>query len=313
MKYIKSEVTKQANEEGYITDTFEKVLRLTDILKFINQDSFLKDKLVLKGGTAINLLLSSLPRLSVDIDLDYTHDEVEPNRDKIASIIKKYMIAANYELSSRSRFSKALDSFVYSYTNSSGNKDNIKIEINYVLRKHIFEASIKEVTINSDTFEVRMLHKIELYGSKITALLNRGAARDLFDIDNMIKNNLITKSEEDYLRKAIIFYSLLTTNEDELFEYDKLEAISEKKIKSDLYPVLRKRGLFDLIIAKQNASDFLTRILVPNDNEQKFIKKFYQGELDLALLFDDKKAIQRIKNHPMITWKLKHIKEHLKK
>jgi hypothetical protein len=42
MQYIKSEVSKQASELGYITDTFEKVLRLVEILKFINQDKFLK-------------------------------------------------------------------------------------------------------------------------------------------------------------------------------------------------------------------------------------------------------------------------------
>jgi len=61
MDYIKSEISKLANERGFITDTFEKVLRLTEILKFINQDNFLKDLLVLKGGTAINLLLFNTP------------------------------------------------------------------------------------------------------------------------------------------------------------------------------------------------------------------------------------------------------------
>lgn len=56
-------------------DTFEKVLRLSEILDFLNKDPLLKKSLALKGGTAINLTIFDLPRLSVDIDLDYTINE----------------------------------------------------------------------------------------------------------------------------------------------------------------------------------------------------------------------------------------------
>lgn len=51
--------------------TLERVLRLIDILNFINTDKNLKNKLALKGGTAINLTFYNYLRLSVDIDLDY--------------------------------------------------------------------------------------------------------------------------------------------------------------------------------------------------------------------------------------------------
>lgn len=56
---------------GFIRDTLEKVYRLADILEFMNSNPILKDDLALKGGTAINLTIFNLPRLSVDIDLDY--------------------------------------------------------------------------------------------------------------------------------------------------------------------------------------------------------------------------------------------------
>lgn len=55
-------------------DTLEKVYRLAEILKYINADKLLERRLVLKGGTAINLMVFNLPRLSVDIDLDYDRD-----------------------------------------------------------------------------------------------------------------------------------------------------------------------------------------------------------------------------------------------
>lgn len=63
-------IVRVAKETGFLKDNVEKVMRLADILQFVFSSDW-KDKLVLKGGTAINLFYRPLPRLSVDIDLDY--------------------------------------------------------------------------------------------------------------------------------------------------------------------------------------------------------------------------------------------------
>ena len=55
---------RQARELGFVRDTFEKVCRLADILSFIKNDPLLSSCLALKGGTAINLTIFNLPRLS---------------------------------------------------------------------------------------------------------------------------------------------------------------------------------------------------------------------------------------------------------
>ena len=73
--YDKRKLGKQAQELGFIRDTLEKVFRLSEILKYINNDPLLRESLALKGGTAINMTIFNLPRLSVDIDLDYTHND----------------------------------------------------------------------------------------------------------------------------------------------------------------------------------------------------------------------------------------------
>ncbi|NTW05425.1 MAG: nucleotidyl transferase AbiEii/AbiGii toxin family protein [Peptococcaceae bacterium] len=62
---------KKAEELGFVRDTLEKVTRLADILEYLNTNPILKESLALKGGTAINLTIFNLPRLSVDIDMDY--------------------------------------------------------------------------------------------------------------------------------------------------------------------------------------------------------------------------------------------------
>jgi hypothetical protein len=86
-RYEKRIIGKEAEESGFIRDTLEKVYRLVDILEYINQNSLLKNTLALKGGTAINLLVFNLPRLSIDIDLDYckevSRDEMLQEREVI--------------------------------------------------------------------------------------------------------------------------------------------------------------------------------------------------------------------------------------
>ncbi len=154
---------------------------MTDILKFFESDALLAEALALKGGTAINLTIFNLPRLSVDIDLDYcrnvSKDEMIEERDVITERIKRFMAGAGYSLSDKSKYHHSLDSFVYHYTNTGGMRDNIKIEINYSLRIHVLpleKRSIETLGIFPE-LAVRSLAVAEIYGSKIVALLSRAA------------------------------------------------------------------------------------------------------------------------------------------
>ena len=144
-QYDRIKIGRQAKELGFIRDTFEKVCRLADILLFIENDPLLSQCLALKGGTAINLTIFNLPRLSIDIDLDFIEnlprDEMLREREKATDRIGKYMESSGYSPSLKSRKHYALDSLVYDYQNSGGMKDNLKIEINYMLRCHILPKS----------------------------------------------------------------------------------------------------------------------------------------------------------------------------
>lgn len=75
--YNKQALDIIAKEQGFIRDNLEKVMRLVEILNYFHDSPLLSKSLVLKGGTAINLTVFQLPRLSVDIDLDF------PQIDKI--------------------------------------------------------------------------------------------------------------------------------------------------------------------------------------------------------------------------------------
>ena len=82
ISYNKNDIAQLAAQTNFLRDNLEKVLRLSDVLQFFAQSPDLKDCLVLKGGTAINLTVFAMPRLSVDIDLDFhkdcTREEIIP-------------------------------------------------------------------------------------------------------------------------------------------------------------------------------------------------------------------------------------------
>ena len=262
--YNKQILAKKAKELSVARDTLEKVIRLRDILAFFNSSELLSDSLALKGGTAINLVFFDLPRLSVDIDLDYSvnvsREEMLEKREKIGELIEKYMIAEGYMKSPKSKTPHSLDSFVYSYINAAGITDNIKLEINYSLRSHVLRTErrmIKAGTFDG-SFMVNTISPIEIYASKTVALLTRAAARDLYDLDYMICHNLFSDIELELYRKCVIFYYAVATQTPSLeLDYSSIEGITFHRIKTDLKPVIRVKDEFELDKAKKTVTDFL--------------------------------------------------------
>ena len=101
-------------------------------------------------------------------------------RAKITDIIKEYMESEGYQLSEASRFSHSLDAFHYNYQNAGGNRDMIKIELNYSLRAHIFEPVYRSILPETfdDSMKIRMVDPMEIFVAKGNALITRAAARD---------------------------------------------------------------------------------------------------------------------------------------
>jgi len=301
---------KQAKELGFVRDTYEKVCRLTDILKFFENDALLGNSLALKGGTAINLTIFNLPRLSVDIDLDFsknvTRDEMMATRSIINDRIEKFMKANGYLLSPKSKQYHALDSFVYEYSNSGGMKDNIKVEINYMLRCHVLETEQRHFESSWEPIGVSVLSvaPIEIFASKIVALINRTAPRDLYDIYNLVKFGLIDESEEPLLRKCVVFYSAIGAESPPFeFQFNTIDQVTQNRIKTDLYPVLRNKDKFDLKTAQMQVKAWLASLLKLEDNEQEFLDAFRNKTYQPELLFESTEIVERIRNHPMALWK----------
>jgi predicted nucleotidyltransferase component of viral defense system len=310
-RYTKNELDVLAANTGFLRDNLEKVLRLCDVLQYINTNPLLSYHLALKGGTAINLVVFNLPRLSVDIDLDFTkhctRDEMFELRKQINGDIIKYMTSQQYSLNPSSKNPHSLDSWVFFYQNAAGNNDNIKIEVNYSMRNHVYEPTIMEVNIPllSLNLQVRTLNKSELFGSKIKALIERTAARDLYDVYNMLKHGIISDSEQALLRKMVIFYLAIGGNNppQRLYSFNSIDNLNYNQIKRKLIPVLKKTDKFDFEVAKSEVKKYLQILMTFTETEMLFIDKFNQKQYLPELLFDDAEIVNRIKDHPMALWK----------
>src|SRR4051812_46477599 len=71
MTFGADEIQQTAAALGFRPESLEKAFRLLSLLEAIKSHPFLRSRVALKGGTALNLFLFELPRLSVDIDINY--------------------------------------------------------------------------------------------------------------------------------------------------------------------------------------------------------------------------------------------------
>jgi len=313
--YNKQYLDRIAREKGFVRDNLEKVMRLARILGHINNSNLLKDCLVLKGGTAINLTIFEMPRLSVDIDLDFARncqrEEMIAKREKVNSELLAYMASEGYALRPGSKSPHTLDSWVFSYTNAGGNPDIIKIEINYSDRCHVLP--MQETTINIDFLDkicIHVLSPIELFASKLNALLGRAAVRDVYDVDNMIRAGLFASQEErDMLRRVLVFYLAVGSSckaEEvslEFGDFKHIEGLKYQQVLANLLPVLNRKEHFDMQQTKDRVLAFLKDFLHFSENEQKFIHLFNKREYHPEVLFGEGDIAERTANHPMALWK----------
>lgn len=310
MQFDRIALGRQAKDLGFVRDTFEKVCRLADVLRFMEQDELLSICLALKGGTAINLTIFDLPRLSVDIDLDFSEDlsreEMLSKRRIISERIRKYMEGNGYTLSDKSKNYHALNSSVYEYQNAAGIKDNLKIEINYMLRCHVLPVVRRKVNLPWLDLEVTVLSvaPIEIFASKIVAFMNRTAPRDLFDLSNMLRSGLFGDSEQELLRKCVMFYGAIGAETVPTgFPFGSIAQIPQNKIKTDLLPVLRNSRYFDVKTAQKECEQYLEKLLRSTEKELAFWAAFREKQYRPELLFSDEYILERIGRHPMAVWK----------
>lgn len=162
----------------------------------------------LKGGTAINLFLRDMPRLSVDIDLTYVPvadrasslKEIDAAMKRIADAITRGLPGARVSAPTGEKGITKLIVRAYDA--------QIKVEVTPVLRGCVYEPAVRSVSARVEEefgfAEMPVVSFSDLYAGKIVAALDRQHPRDLFDVRDLLSHEGI----DDTLRKAFIVYLL---------------------------------------------------------------------------------------------------------
>jgi len=182
----------------------EQVSTLIDIIPLISQDK----RFAIKGGTAINLFLFDMPRLSVDIDLCYLPLN---QRDQALNDISQFIRNLSQKVTSlglKTREKKSVSSYDSTLFILS-NKIEIKVEINLVVRGSVNKPVLRTlvptaVKMFKRDVDIQCLDINDLFGGKICAAIDRQHPRDFFDLYMYFKQFSYTRE----LHQAFIVYLL---------------------------------------------------------------------------------------------------------
>ncbi|MBS0350171.1 MAG: nucleotidyl transferase AbiEii/AbiGii toxin family protein [Proteobacteria bacterium] len=259
----------------------------------------------IKGGTAINLFLRDLPRLSVDIDLVYL-----PLEDRKTSLIniEKSLLNIKREIKRRFQGITVIEKRIGNPARLSklivGEQEKIKIEPNEILRGTLLPpqkrdlSSAVESLFGQSVLDVPIVSIPDLYAGKICAALDRQHPRDLFDIHLLYQHEGLT----DEIRSAFVVYlasadrpihELLSPNwhdQADLFT-NAFQGMTRIPIKYDELVVTRSRLLHDILIQ-------LT------EKEKQFLLSLKMGKPDYTLM-----PYPHLDQLPALRWKLLNIQK----
>lgn len=155
-------------------------------------------RFAMKGGTAINLFIQDLPRLSVDIDVVYV-DHRATREDALQQMGVSLEMARGELL----RRGLQVDAPIRMLGDESKlfirrGRRQVKVEVNHVFRGTMLPVQTRSLTTESRrlfTAEVQapVLATAELYGGKLVAALDRQHPRDLFDIHCLFETGRLTR------------------------------------------------------------------------------------------------------------------------
>ena len=259
-----------------------------------------ENSFALKGGTAINLFVRDLPRLSVDIDLTYL--PLLP-RARALGAIDKAMQRITARVQKAIRGSRIAHGTIEGAVNKLFVREagvQIKIEVTPVMRGCAYEAEVRSVSPAVEAAfgfaEMKVLSFPDLYAGKIVAALDRQHPRDLFDVRDLLANEGI----DDRLRAAFIVY-LLSHNR----PMAEVLAVRPKDISAEFVAgfqgMTAKPVTVEELIAARAA---LVESIVTNmpQAHRRFLVSFESGAPDWELL-----AVPKADRLPAVKWRQQNL------
>jgi len=304
---------------GFPPDSLEKVWMLVRLLNLMVVHPFLGPRIALKGGTALNLFVFDLPRLSVDIDVNYVgatdRETMMLERPRMEVALGQVVGRLGLTVK-RAPSDHAGGKWRLSYTSVLGRPAILEVDINFMLRTPLWAPTVCDSleVLGDRAKAVPVLDHHELAGGKLAALLARGASRDLFDARELLKTGSL---DTDKLRLAFVVYGGVNRVDWRTVSVD-MVAISVEDVKRKLLPMLRHdtrpaAGAAEAWTTAlvEETRERLGALLPLSDAEVAFLDCLNdEGEIRPELLTDDEDLRSRIGHNPGLRWKALNVKKH---
>ena len=276
---------------------YPQMALLMDVLPLVANESCF----ALKGGTAINLFVRDLPRLSVDIDLTYL-----PVKDRAASLAE---VGAALERIA-SAIEGQLKGIRVERTTAEGQviklvawrgRVRVKIEVSPVLRGCVREPAIRGVSPAVEAqfgyIEVPVVHVDDLYAGKLCAALDRQHPRDLFDVQLLLEHEGLN----DALLEVFVVY--LLSGDRALADMLSPNLVPMSATFEDQF-----RGMTLVPVTLQELEQTRTTMISLiqsrlTERQRQFLLSFKRGEPNWELL-----SVTGVADLPAIQWKLMNVR-----
>ena len=320
MKFGADDVRQHAASLGFRPDSLEKVFRLLGLLETMRSNAFLRPRVALKGGTALNLFLFDLPRLSVDIDLNYVgtpdRDAMLAEKPKVEQAIQAVCAREGLTVK-RVPTEHAGGKWRLTFTNTAGSADKLEVEVNFMLRTPLWPVNVADSKVlgPADAKQIAVLELHELAAGKLAALCARNASRDIFDAHALLRRPELDRTK---LRIAFVVYGGMNRKDWRQVRVEDIGA-DPRELERELVPMLRAdlapdRGDIDTWTSRLvgECRDSMAAVLPLAKNELEFLERLNgTGEIAADLLTDDAQLRELIANHPGLKWKALNVQRRL--
>lgn len=319
MKVSRERLIGESQSTGFRPEVLEKVIHLLNLLEGFNRHPFLKGRLALKGGTALNLFLFDVPRLSVDIDLNYIgaadRDTMMAERPKVEQATQAVCSREGMNIT-RVPTDHAGGKWRLRYESALGEGGNLEVDLNFMFRVPLWAVTRRSAAVGSySATQIPVLDLHELAAGKLAALLSRRASRDLFDTHQLLTHGDLDRTK---LRLGFVLYGAMNRKDWRTVAVDDV-GYDHRELENELIPVVRAESY-----AKRKAGDWaesmiaecrdrLGAVLPMAANEIAFLDRILdQGEIEPELLTTDGEMAERIRIHPLLQWKAVNVRKHRK-
>jgi predicted nucleotidyltransferase component of viral defense system len=307
----RKQLEQDAASVSFRPEMVEKALTALSLLEAFVAHPYLRERFAVKGGTAINLFYFPLPRLSVDLELNYLGSGNEKETDGERTQMIAALRAACQKtglLLYEPRKEHNCWTWETSYRSPLVGQGGLSINLHFLFRRPLWPILLH----SSQPFACRGvvsapvtdLH--ELAAEKIVALFCRKVSVDLFDAHTLLEQKGL---DQQRLRLGFVLFGAMNERDWRTIKVQDVSFRSEE-FRTRLVPLLRKETLQDTKIETysdritEECRSSLAAVLPLQEQEHEFLDRLLDyGELRGELLTQDAAMVERINRHPGLTWK----------